>query len=114
MHRSSQAGALIVSERGDCPEIRSPSESDILALLALQRACFDTLYYRPHRFSRSQFMFYLQNPGASFFGAVQQTVLLRYMGGSRGPRARQATARIQSIVVATAARARGIGRNLMR
>ena len=109
-----QAGALIVSERGDSPAIRSASGSDIPSLLALERACFDTSYYRPHRFSRSQFRFYLRNPDAIYFVAVQQTVLLGYIAGSHGHRGRHGTARIESIAEATAARVRGIGRNLMR
>ena len=114
MHPSRQAGSLNVSERGDRLAIRSPSEGDIPALLALERVCFDTSYYRPHRFSRSQFMFSLRNPDAILFVAVQQTVLLGYIAGFQGHRGRHGTARIESIAVSTVARARGIGRNLMR
>ena len=59
-------------------------------------------------------MFYLQNPGAIFFVAVQQSILLGYIAGSQGHRGWHGTARIESIAVLTVARTRGIGWNLMR
>lgn len=96
------------------PEIRSPSESDIQDLLALEHACFDAPCYRPHRFTRSEFLSYLRTPDAVFLAAMQRQLLIGYIAGYRGVRSRNRSARIESLAVAPAARRRGIGGLLLR
>lgn len=90
------------------------SKSDILDLVALENACFNTDFYRPHRFSWSQFASYLRNPRAIFFIAIQQGVLLGYIAGYRGARSQPVSARIESLAVAQAVQTRGMGGLLLR
>ncbi len=114
MHRSGKTDSPLTSARIERPEIRSPSEIDVPDLLVLEHACFDAPYYRPHRFTHSEFLSYLQNPNAVFLAAMQQQLLVGYIAGYRGVRSRSRSARIESIAVAPAARRRGIGGLLMR
>ena len=109
MRRSGKTDSPLTRAGIERPKIRSPSESDIPDLLALEHACFDVPYYRPHRFTHSEFVSYLQNPAAIFLAAMQQQLLVGYIAGYRGVRSRSRSARIESIAVAPAARRRGTG-----
>jgi ribosomal-protein-alanine N-acetyltransferase len=104
----------VTTKSEDRLEIRSPSERDMPDLLALEQECFDTEYYRPHRFNRSQFASFLRNPRAIIFVAVRHGLLLGYVAGSCGAGARRGAARIESLAVVPAARNQGIGGLLMR
>ncbi len=95
-------------------ELRLPSKGDIPDVVAIENACFNTDFYRPHRFRRSQFASYLRNPRAIFFVAVQQDVLLGYIAGYRGARSQPVSARIESLAVAQAVQTRGTGGLLLR
>lgn len=104
MHRHRQADSILAPETFDRVETRVPSKSDIPDWVALEKACFNTDFYRPHRFSRSQFASCLRNPRAIFFVAVQQGVLLGYIAGYLRARSRRISARIVSLTVAPAVR----------
>lgn len=99
---------------GEPVKIRLPFEDDLPELLALEKACFDSPYYRPHRFNRSQFASYLQNLRTIFLVAVQRGLLLGYVAGSCGTGSRRGAGRIESLAVVQAARNQGVGGLLMR
>ncbi|HXF93667.1 MAG TPA: N-acetyltransferase [Nitrospiraceae bacterium] len=95
-------------------EFRLPSEDDLPELLALEKACFDSPYYRPHQFNRSQFTSFLRNPRAIFLVAVRHGLLLGYLAGTCGAGSRRGTARIDSLAVAPGMRNQGVGGLLLR
>lgn len=99
---------------GEPVKVRPPLEDDLPELLAVEQDCFDTPYYRPHRFTRSQFTAYLRNPRAIFWVAVQRGLLLGYVAGSCGTGSRRGAGRIESLAVVQAARKQGVGGLLMR
>lgn len=114
MHQARKTDSPMTPAGIERLEIRSPSEGDIQDLLALEHVCFDAPYYRPHRFTPSEFVSYLRNPDAVFWAAMQQQLLIGYIAGYRGVRSRSRSARIESLAVAPTARRRGIGGLLMR
>ncbi len=99
---------------GEPVKIGLPSEDDLPVLLALEKACFDSPYYRPHRLNRSQFASYLQNLRTIFLVADRHGLLLGYLAGTCGAGSQRGAGRIESLAVVPAARNQGVGGLLLR
>ncbi len=94
-------------------KIRPATQEDVPDLLGIENACF-VGYYASHRFSPSHFKAYLRNGRAILFVAAGSSSLLGYIAGHVKPGRPIASARMDSIAVASQARHRGIGTLLLQ
>jgi len=93
--------------------IRPARPSDAGELTAFERKAF-TGYYAGHRFSRSQFEYYLSRTLTISFVAISRAGLAGYVLGIRQRGGRLGVCRLLSIAVAPRFKRQGLGQRLLR
>jgi ribosomal protein S18 acetylase RimI-like enzyme len=94
--------------------IRPAREHDVHDLVILEEECFDTYYYRRHKFDATKFYGYLQGKRLILLVAVLNSRLIGYVAGSVRTSQAELVAFLDSIAVSPGAREKGIGSRLLR
>ncbi len=105
-----------MSQSGNLQElqIRDAREQDISDVAALEKSCFDTYYYRNHRFSELQLTDYLRSKRAIFLVATRKTTLIGYIAGLIRGSGSELSVRVETIAVSPGLREKGVGSRLLR
>lgn len=93
--------------------VRRADESDMEALLTIERQCFNVYYYDYYMLDRRDFEFYLQDTDSLFLVAVQESRVTGYILGPVDLWRHPPAAHIDSIAVLPEAQKKGIGTLLL-
>jgi ribosomal protein S18 acetylase RimI-like enzyme len=102
-----------MADRATAARIRRARPADADALARLERRAFGG-YYAPHRFSASQFRYYLDRTTTIAHVVVRGEAAVAYVLGVQQTGACRRAARLYSIAVDPDARGRRLGDRLLR
>jgi len=106
---NSEYHETVISVASPC---RRADVDDIEDLLRLEKESF-TGYYEPHRYDRSQFLHYLDQPKSIVLVANHRGHVAGYILGTIGKRGERTGAYIHSIAVEKSSRHAGVGQALL-
>lgn len=95
-------------------QIRQAETCDIRDLVDLDDECFDTYYYQKTKFGNAEFQNYLSGKKSILLVAVRDSGVVGYVAGAVRTSRRRSIAHLDSIAVASTARQKGIGSQLLR
>ena len=93
-------------------QFKNATIDDIKALLDIEQRCF-TKYYKAHRFTQQQFVYYIRNPLAITFIATQNGHVIGYVLGLTQRGRLRHIARLYSIATLPGTRRTGVSRHLL-
>ena len=94
-------------------QIRQAETCDIRDLVDLDDECFDTYYYQKTKFGNADFQNYLSGKKSILLVAVRDSGVVGYVAGAVRTSRRRSIAHLDSIAVASTARQKGIGSQLL-
>jgi ribosomal-protein-alanine N-acetyltransferase len=94
------------------PEIREILEADIDSLVKLENLCFDT-YYRNHRFTRTEFEYYIRNDDTICLAVIAGSSPVGYIAGTIKHLPDRLLVSVDSIAVIEDFRRKGFGSQLL-
>ena len=103
-----------MTDRTDDKElkIRKARQADIGELVVLEDLCFDA-YYRGHRFTQTEFRYYIRSNRAFCLAATRDSSVVGYIAGVVKRSKSRLLATVDSIAVLAEFRRRGLGGRLL-
>ena len=93
-------------------KIREARQADIAELVVLEDLCFDS-YYRGHRFTQTEFRYYIRSNRAFCLAATRDSSVVGYVAGVVKRSTSRLLATVDSIAVLAEFRDKGLGSRLL-